>query len=1459
MKTALAILSFLIAIELFLLAYKFFVKKEFRHPMYITLGFICTFTAFWLLGYGIMYSTGEKETALLAYRFGSIGWTIGLSLWYVFFYELYNYSVGKKGKTIVHIIVFIIGMIFWFAALEGYIYAADLQYGIWWGWEETIKKDSFWILTYDLFTGLLVVLNLYQIIKTIHHAKHNKHMRQIRAIGIAFASITVPSALVNLLFPVFDIKLIPPIGNFLVGSAALLIGGIIIKYKVLDINPSFAASQIFFEISDYVILTDLKGQIKKVNNSALNILSFSSEEIIKKNISEISDGINIKDFNLKPGVPGSAFKTKIISAGGISIPARCKASLVTDDANDPIGYMLIMTDLRDMIAIEDLEKAVEGRTTELADKNKKLLVEITEREKAQETIINIEMKQRAMISNISDVIAILDRNGNSLYNSPNIYDIYGYRPEAVLGKEAFLIIHPDDSERAKKVFFNLVDKYNAKSEIEFRYRCFDGNYKIVHMTLLNKLNDPVINGMLVNYYDITERVESEQERLLRSQRIQKQQEALLRITNDPVFKSGNKVKAFELIVETAALVLSVNRISIWFYKNNNKELECAEWFDKSLNKHNKLQSVNTEKFPHYLKNIGNEFVVGINDALNDARTVEFRDTHLVPLGVTSLMDAGIRLSGKSIGILGFAHTGPMRIWTEDEISFAAQLADLITQAILYHDRLEMENKLRLFANTIKSVSENISITNMDDELIFVNESFCKTYGYDKEELLGRTVEILRSDKNDLKHVKNILNKTIGGGWEGELWNRKKDGTDFLIYLSTSVIKDDEGIPVALVGIATDITEKKLEEQRLFNLFSFQSEMLETAAMWINTLDINGNITFWNRAAEKISGYSRDEVLYKNNIWDYLYPDTEYRKLINKEMEEIIRKDKRLENFQTVIQSRHSGERVISWYSNNLTDENNSLIGSIAIGIDFTDKKKAEDLLRENEEKYRILLDESTDPIFSFNSEGRYLYANRAFVKGVGKKIEDVVGNTLWDVFPKEEADIRFDDVKQVFATRISKSIDVRVPRPDGDHFYLTSITPIINSDNKVLSVICSSKEITDRKKAEDALRVSEQRLRLHFEQTPLGVIEWDKKLKVVSWNKAAERIFGYSTEESIGKDADFIVPENIRNHVDSVMFSLIEEKGVSKSINENLTKNGNIILCEWYNTVLTDLGGETIGVASLVMDITARKEAELEQNRLLDELKSSQSQIENEAVKLAELNEQLIDSEIKLKELNASKDKFFSIIAHDLKSPFLSLLGYSEILSNEFDELSEGEKKESIQSIYQLSNNSYRLLENLLQWSRIQIGKIEFVKEPFNLFYELSPALMLLTQTAKNKNITIENNIDRKVFVTADKNMLNTIIRNLVSNAIKFTNKGGKIVLTAVDEENLVRISVKDNGIGLEKEQISNLFSIDKNISTNGTANETGTGLGLLLCKEMIEKHSGSMLVNSSPDSGSEFVFTIPK
>ncbi len=229
-----------------------------------------------------------------------------------------------------------------------------------------------------------------------------------------------------------------------------------------------------------------------------------------------------------------------------------------------------------------------------------------------------------------------------------------------------------------------------------------------------------------------------------------------------------------------------------------------------------------------------------------------------------------------------------------------------------------------------------------------------------------------------------------------------------------------------------------------------------------------------------------------------------------------------------------------------------------------------------------------------------------------------------------------------------------------------------------------------------------------------------------------------------------------------------------------------------------------------------------------------------------------------LKEVNDAKDKLFSIIGHDIKGPLNSLMSFSSLLSNHGDMITKEEIKMLSTDLDKSLKNLFSLLENLLQWARSQTGNMDFRREEFNVVDLLNENKQLLQTQASNKNIKLVSHYEPLLLANADINSVDTVIRNLLSNAIKFTSKNGTITLQAEDHKTHILISITDTGVGISPEAIQKLFKIGTKHSTLGTANEKGTGLGLMLCKEFVEKNGGTIGVTSKPGEGSTFYFTVP-
>lgn len=407
-----------------------------------------------------------------------------------------------------------------------------------------------------------------------------------------------------------------------------------------------------------------------------------------------------------------------------------------------------------------------------------------------------------------------------------------------------------------------------------------------------------------------------------------------------------------------------------------------------------------------------------------------------------------------------------------------------------------------------------------------------------------------------------------------------------------------------------------------------------------------------------------------------------------------------------------------------------------------------------------------------------------------------------------------------------------------------------------------------------------------FDHIPIGVFVLKKGFIVVYWNKVIESYSGILSGDIIGKSILELYPNlkqkryyerinNIFSGAPPTVFSPQLHKFIipCKLPNEqHRVQHTTVISMPEKNTndyfavfSIQDLTDETRIINDYkqmrdkaFFEVNERKKAEEKLHEFINELESSKQKLVENSKQLIELNEKLSESENKLKELNIKKDKFFSIIAHDLKSPFLGLMGYSELLANDIEELEKDQIKTFALDVNKIAKNLYVFISNLLEWSRLQTEKIHFHPKKINLREAVVDTVNLIFLNAARKNITITNNVDEMLNINADQNMLQSILQNLISNAVKFSNYGSDICVSACLKDGLTEISVKDCGIGIHANQLSKLFRIDTQYSRKGTANEHGTGLGLVLCKELVEKHNGKIWVESEVNKGSAFTFTIP-
>ncbi|MDQ1266307.1 MAG: two-component system, sensor histidine kinase and response regulator [Bacteroidota bacterium] len=372
----------------------------------------------------------------------------------------------------------------------------------------------------------------------------------------------------------------------------------------------------------------------------------------------------------------------------------------------------------------------------------------------------------------------------------------------------------------------------------------------------------------------------------------------------------------------------------------------------------------------------------------------------------------------------------------------------------------------------------------------------------------------------------------------------------------------------------------------------------------------------------------------------------------------------------------------------------------------------------------------------------------------------------------------------------------------------------------------------------------------------------DMDYHIIFVSEASEKIYGFSEKDSNGCDFfDLLIPKQyineLRQQIDNSVKLL--KQPISSFVHEIYLKNysGSLIPSEVHFTRFEF--NNQIYHCCFARDIRDKIILEEETTKLIEEIQISKEVIEQNANELVSITHKLAESEEQLTELNASKDKFFSIIAHDLKGPFQGFLGYSDILNKDVDNLSKDEIKEFAKNLNESAKHLFKLLENLLHWSRIQRGMIEITPMNFNMSQLTDMVLDVVTMNAVQKKIKLVKSVNPETEVLADVNMINTVLRNLVSNAIKFTKEDGVIEIGSYrNDDGLVAVYVKDDGVGMNEEAMKKVFRIDQHHTTLGTNREVGTGLGLILCKDLVEKNGGKIFVESSLGIGSIFTFTLP-
>jgi PAS domain S-box-containing protein len=485
-----------------------------------------------------------------------------------------------------------------------------------------------------------------------------------------------------------------------------------------------------------------------------------------------------------------------------------------------------------------------------------------------------------------------------------------------------------------------------------------------------------------------------------------------------------------------------------------------------------------------------------------------------------------------------------------------------------------------------------------------------------------------------------------------------------------------------------------------------------------------------------------------------------------------------------------------------------------------------------------LLDASVDGLFAFDRDCRIIAWNRAMQRITGRSREEVLGQRADEIFPFLRDASGESCLSDAFAGKESVS-ETHAYGPAGGVF-ACRYSPLVDEHNNVVGGIAVVSDISARRQAEEAAQTAYRQLSFHVESSPLAVIEWDSDFRVSRWSVSAERLFGWKADEVIGKHVNewqFVFADD----VDAVALVTnrqregVEVHGVQR--NRNYTREGSILFCEWYNSVLHDERGELVSVLSLVLDVTAREKAEEERAALLIRERDARQHAE---------------------EADRLKDEFLATLSHELRTPLTSILGWASMIRN--GEVEGSNASRAIETIERNARSQARLIDDLLDVSRIITGNLRLDLHPLNLAPIVEAAIDALRPTADVKGIHIRtDSLSGECLVKGDPNRLRQVIWNLLSNAIKFTQRGGVVALDLRCVDGTARLTVADTGEGISAEFLPYVFDRFRQAEGSISRKQGGLGLGLAVVRHLVELHGGSISAESAGlGYGSVFKVELP-
>lgn len=609
--------------------------------------------------------------------------------------------------------------------------------------------------------------------------------------------------------------------------------------------------------------------------------------------------------------------------------------------------------------------------------------------------------------------------------------------------------------------------------------------------------------------------------------------------------------------------------------------------------------------------------------------------------------------------------------------------------------------------------------------------------------------------------------------------------------------------------------KKTEvyEEQLYLL----SMAVEQSPASVIITDTDGKITYVNKTFTEYTGYAFEEVQgrkpgilktnsYKDGFFESLWRIIKSGKVWNGEF------TNRKKNGEIFYEKASIAP---------IMDKKGKIISYLGIKEDITELKKVEQELRKKNEEMNRFFSVVIDLLCIIdNDSGTILRLNKAWEETMGYSEDEMKGKPFIEFVHPDDINNTTEAFSILVNRGVIKNFVNRYRCKNGSYRFI-EWSAIRNSDGTSYG---SARDITERKRSELALKESESRFRSIFEMTNAAIFFSDKNGQIILANHSFNSLVGYSFEDLYRLDfTHFTHLDDLQKENELLKQLIRAEIQQYRLVKRFVTKKGKILWGDLAMSVIRDDAGEPFYYVGVVNDVS--------ESKLYEE---------------------------QLKSININKDKLFRIISHDLRNLFSGIHGLSEMMLDKKNTLSQETSERYITMLYNGGRSAMNLLENLLEWSRVQLNNMEPKAENIKFKSLLFNIYDTVASQAEIKNIRIDFEVSNEFEIYADKKMLSAIIRNLLNNAIKYTPTKGEIVVSSWSGDGMSYIAVKDTGVGMSRDKIGELFRLEAVRSAPGTEKEKGSGLGLIICNEFITIHGGKIIVKSEPGNGSEFIVVLP-